>query len=170
LRRIAAAIGSAVFFMLAPGVVAGVLPWYITTLSARPAGTRLWVVQGAGIALIVVGVTVLIHAFARFVVQGIGTPAPVAPTQELVVTGLYRHIRNPMYLAVVSIIVGEALVVGAPLLLVYGAVVGAAMAAFARWYEEPALRRRFGARYDAYRRAVPAWRPRVRPFRPEPSA
>ncbi len=155
------------FFALAPGVVAGILPWYITTSSARPAESHLRLVPGAGIALIVAGVAVLMHAFVRFVVQGIGTPAPVAPTQELVVTGLYRHVRNPMYLAVVSIIAGEALVVGDAMLLVYGAVVGAAMVAFARWYEEPALRRRFGARYDAYRREVPAWRPRLQPWRAE---
>jgi len=77
-----------------------------------------------------------------------------------VVGGPYRYVRNPMYLAVVAVIVGQALLLGQPGLLGYAAVVGGAMAAFAHGYEEPTLRRQFGAQYQAYRRAVPAWRPR----------
>ena len=166
MRRTSAAVGAAVFFAVAPGVVAGVVPWYLTRGTPSARVSHGWLVPGVGVVLIVLGVTVLVYAFVSFVVQGIGTPAPVAPTEELVVTGLYLHVRNPMYLAVVAIIGGEAVTFGSTTVLSYGAVAGAAMAAFARWYEEPALSRRFGARYDAYRRAVPAWRPRVRPWRP----
>jgi len=110
------------------------------------------------------GVGVLLHAFGRFVVEGLGTPAPVAPTQHLVVGGLYRHVRNPMYLAVAATIVGQALILGRPALLLYALAFGAAVWAFVRFYEEPTLARRYGAQYDAYRRAVPGWWPRLRPW------
>jgi protein-S-isoprenylcysteine O-methyltransferase Ste14 len=109
----------------------------------------------------------VLHAFARFVVEGLGTPAPVAPTERLVVGGLYRHVRNPMYVAVAATIVGQVLIFGQPVLLAYAAGFGAIVAAFVHGYEEPVLADRFGADYEAYRRAVPAWRPRLRPWRPE---
>jgi protein-S-isoprenylcysteine O-methyltransferase Ste14 len=101
-----------------------------------------------------------VQAFVRFVVEGVGTPAPVAPTQRLVVGGLYRYVRNPMYLAVVATIVGQALVLGQLVLLGYAAAAAVAMAGFAHLYEEPALASQFGAEYEAYRRGVPAWWPR----------
>ena len=109
-----------------------------------------------------VGIVVLVPAFVQFAMEGIGTPAPVAPTERLVVGGLYRYVRNPMYLAVLSIIVGQALVLGQPGLLVYAAVVALAFGIFVAAYEEPTLHRRYGAEYDAYRQAVPAWWPRLR--------
>ncbi len=107
----------------------------------------------------------LVQAFARFVVEGHGTPAPLAPAERLVTGGLYRHVRNPMYLAVVAAITGQALALGQPALLGYAAAVWVTVASFARWYEEPALARQFGARYEAYRRGVPAWRPQTRPWK-----
>jgi protein-S-isoprenylcysteine O-methyltransferase Ste14 len=111
-------------------------------------------------------VVLLVPAFVRFAAEGAGTPAPVAPTEHLVVGGLYRYVRNPMYLAVVAAVVGQALALGQPALLLYAAAVGAAMAAFVHGYEEPALHRQFGARYEAYRQAVPAWWPRRHPWQP----
>ena len=108
---------------------------------------------------------ILVSAFARFVMEGIGTPAPVAPTRQLVVGGLYRYVRNPMYLAVFTAIIGQALLFGHLVLVPYGVFVGLLMFAFARWYEEPALLDRFGAEYDAYRRAVPGWWPRLGPWK-----
>ena len=103
-------------------------------------------------------------AFARFVRDGLGTPAPVAPTERLVVTGAYRHVRNPMYLAVLAAIVGQGLLLGQPRLLGYAGVVALAVVSFVRLYEEPTLERQFGAEYEAYRRAVPGWWPRLRPW------
>ena len=117
-----------------------------------------------GVAAIVVGVGVLLLAFVRFVLEGSGTPAPVAPTAHLVVGGLYRYVRNPMYLAVEAIILGQALVLGKLSLLWYGVIVMSAFVLFVRGYEEPALTRRFGASYEAYRRAVPSWWPRRHPW------
>jgi protein-S-isoprenylcysteine O-methyltransferase Ste14 len=163
MRRSAAAVGAAAFFALAPGVVAGLVPWWLTRWEVRPYWLPLRV---AGAVFVALGALVLLHAFIRFVVEGVGTPAPIAPTQRLVVGGLYQYVRNPMYLAVVTVILGQWLLLGQPVLLWYGLAVGVTMAAFARWYEEPALREQFGAEYEAYRSAVPAWLPRRRPWKP----
>jgi protein-S-isoprenylcysteine O-methyltransferase Ste14 len=114
----------------------------------------------AGGALAAGGVAVLLHAFVRFVVEGVGTPAPVAPPQQLVVGGLYRYVRNPMYLALEAIIVGQALILGRAGLLLYAVAVGVTVALFVKLYEEPRLAGQFGAEYDAYRRSVPGWWPR----------
>jgi protein-S-isoprenylcysteine O-methyltransferase Ste14 len=156
-----AALGSALFFALAPGVVAGVLPWWLTrwTMSAAPLAVRI-----AGAVLVLVAVPSLARLFVRFVRDGLGTPAPVAPTERLVTTGAYRYVRNPMYLAVLSAILGQALLLGQPVLLAYAAGVAVMFVIWVRFYEEPVLRQQFGAEYDAYRRAVPAWWPRRRPW------
>jgi protein-S-isoprenylcysteine O-methyltransferase Ste14 len=166
MRKAGAALGSAVFFALAPGVVAVLVPWWLTGWQVRSLPVWWLPLRVAGVVLLVAGTAVLVHAFARFVVEGVGTPAPVAPTRELVVGGLYRYVRNPMYLAVLAAIVGQALALGQLVLLPYAAVVAAAFAAFVHWYEEPTLARQFGARYQAYRRAVPGWWPRRHPWRP----
>lgn len=163
--RTTAAVGSSLFFALAPGVVAGVIPYLITSWEGAP-GWAGWRVLGGGVT--VLGAAVLIHAFARFVREGIGTPAPAAPTQHLVVGGLYRWIRNPMYVAVVACILGQAGVFGSAALLIYGTAMMAVFFAFVRLYEEPTLTRRFGAEYEAYRLAVPGWFPRARPARVPP--
>ena len=160
--RAAAAVGSSLFLALVPGVVAGVVPWLLTGWQSND----WWPpVRVAGAVLVVAGAAVLIHAFARFVVEGVGTPAPVAPTQTLVVGGLYRYVRNPMYLAVAATIAGQALLLGQTVLLWYDVAFLAVVGAFVHWYEEPALTRRFGREYIEYRRAVPGWWPRRRPWR-----
>jgi protein-S-isoprenylcysteine O-methyltransferase Ste14 len=159
-----AAAGSLVFLLLAPGVVAGVIPWWLTGWDVREPFPYWLPLRIAGLVLLAGGVVVLLHAFARFVVEGLGTPAPIAPTQRLVVGGLYRYVRNPMYLAVGSTIVGQALLLGRPVLLLYAAAFGVVVAAFVRWYEEPTLNRQFGEQYESYRRAVPAWWPRKEPW------
>jgi protein-S-isoprenylcysteine O-methyltransferase Ste14 len=115
---------------------------------------------GSGV-LIFLGVSVLLHAFVKFVIDGLGTPAPIAPTARLVRHGVYRYVRNPMYLAVLTVIGGQAVLFGSISLVLYGAVVALAFALFVRFYEEPTLRATYGAEYDAYCRAVPAWWPRL---------
>ena len=160
--RVRNTLGSALFLVVAPGVVAGLVPWWLT--GWQPGAT--WPpLQVIGALLIVAGAVVLLDAFARFVTEGFGTPAPVAPTQRLVVGGLYRYVRNPMYLAVGATIVGQALLLGRPILLLYAAAFAAVVLAFVRLYEEPTLARQFGAQYKDYRRAVPGWWPRLRPWR-----
>jgi protein-S-isoprenylcysteine O-methyltransferase Ste14 len=160
----AAAIGTAMFFVLAPGVVAGVLPWSLTHWHVATPLPGWAAVRVGGAVLLVAGVLELIRAFARFVAEGHGTPAPIAPTERLVVGGRYRYVRNPMYLAVATTIVGQALLLGQLGLLLYAALFGVVVDMFVRAYEEPALARRFGADYEAYRRAVPRWLPRLRPW------
>jgi len=157
MRKITAKAGSAVFLVIAPGVVAGLVPWWLTgwrTGAAYPAPVQI---TGAVLA-----------AFAQFAIQGRGTPAPPAPTGQLVVRGLYRYVRNPMYLAVLAVITGQALLLGRPVLLGYAAAVAAAVIAFVYGYEQPTLARRYGAQYEAYRKAVPGWWPRLPPARKTP--
>jgi len=165
-NRAAAALGSATFFVLAPGVVAGLVPWLITGYR-MPATTSIrgWVRVLVGFALVAAGVAVLVTAFARFVREGRGTPAPIAPTERLVVGGTYRYVRNPMYVAVVAVIGGQALALWSPGLVAYAALVWSTVAAFVRWYEEPVLSARYGAEYELYRRSVRAWIPRLSPWR-----
>ena len=165
-RRVNAALGSAVFFVAQPGVVAGLVPWLLTRWhSDHP---RVPAVVAGGV-LVTVGTAVLLDAILRFVVEGRGTPAPVAPTDRLVVGGLYRHVRNPMYVAVLATILGQALLLGRGVLFAYAAAFWILVASFVRLYEEPTLAHRHGAQYDEYRRAVRGWLPRLRPWSPERS-
>ncbi len=165
MNRTHAAIGSATFFLLAPGTVAGLVPWWITGYRLPELNSIVdWASVLLGFALVAAGVAVLVAAFFRFASVGRGTPAPVAPTEYLVVGGSYRHVRNPMYVAVVTVIVGQALAFWSIGLFGYGLLVWLIMAAFVRWYEEPALCERYGASYELYRKSVPAWIPRLHPW------
>ena len=162
--RAKAAAGSLLFLVVAPGVVAGLVPWWITGWHLREPLPHWIFPRIAGCLVLVAGVAALVQAFARFVVEGVGTPAPVAPTERLVVGGLYRYVRNPMYLAVAATIVGQALLLGRLGLLLYAAAFIVVVVAFVRQYEEPTLARRYGDEYAVYRRAVPGWWPRARPW------
>jgi len=164
MRTSSAIAGSALFLVAAPGVVAGLVPWLLTDRYRMPLSTMPGAVLLGGI-LIAGAAGTLLHAFARFALEGLGTPAPVAPTEKLVIGGVYRHVRNPMYVAVLSIILGQALVFSSAAVLAYGLIAGAAMFFFVKSYEEPALARRYGAEYETYRRAVPGWLPRITPWR-----
>ena len=164
LARVNAALGSLVFLLVAPGVAAGVIPWLVTGWKAE--GDVPGALQVAGVVLAGAGVGFLLHAFARFVVEGLGTPAPVAPPEHLVVGGVYRYVRNPMYLAVTAAILGQAAILGSGALVVYAAIFLVTTVAFVRLYEEPHLTAQFGAQYAAYRAAVPGWWPRLSPWRP----
>lgn len=158
-----AAFGTFAFLVVVPGSAAGLVPWWLTRWRAGEPPPPL-PVRALGVALLLAGVLALLAAFVRFVVEGLGTPAPIAPTRYLVRGGLYRHVRNPMYLAVTAAILGQALLLGRVELAVYAGIFLAVTAAFVRWYEEPTLLRRHGASYATYRGAVPGWWPRVRPW------
>jgi protein-S-isoprenylcysteine O-methyltransferase Ste14 len=157
-RRLRAALGSVVFLVVMPGVVAGLMPWLLTG-GWRSADPPRWL-EALGWVAVAAGTVVLLEAFGRFVVEGIGTPAPVAPTERLVVGGLYRYVRNPMYLAVGAVILGQAAVLGCWVLVAYAIVFGVTVWSFVHWYEEPTLRQTYGSEYDAYLRSVPGWWPR----------
>ena len=162
--RRAAIFGSLLFFLIGPGLEMGVGPWLLTSGFEVGDGPDVLALRVLGVVLIAAGLAVVLHAFARFALDGLGTPSPMAPPRELVVTGAYRHVRNPMYVATAAVIVGEGLLLRQPILLVAAVVYCAALALLGRKYEEPLLRRRFGPAYDAYRDAVPGWLPRRRPW------
>ena len=158
-----AAVYTVVFFFLAPGTTAGLVPWLITRWDRPDVG--FGALDVLGLALVLLGLTAVVACFTRFVTEGAGTPAPAAPTESLVVGGLYRHVRNPMYLAVASMIGGQALLFHSVAVLWWLLVFMATVWTFVRIYEEPALTRQFGAAYTRYRAAVPGWWPRPKAYR-----
>jgi protein-S-isoprenylcysteine O-methyltransferase Ste14 len=160
--RIKAALGSLVFLVIAPGVVAGLMPWLITDWRPLPPGDGAGALRWTGLILIVAGLAVVLEAFTRFAWKGLGTPAPVAPTRTLVVSGFYRIVRNPMYVAVTAMIFGQAVLFASWGVALYGVVVAAALLAFVQLYEEPTLSQAYGEEYAAYCAATPRWIPRFR--------
>ena len=164
MKRPVAALGSAVFFIAAPCVVAGLVPWLLTRWEFGPPWPASAPLAVIGVLIMVAGAAVLVGAFVRFAWEGRGTPAPVAPTEQLVITGPYRWVRNPMYLAVVAAIIGQALLLRQLTLLIYTAVVAAAFLTFVKLYEERVLSERYGEAYRRYQAAVPGWIPRRRPW------
>jgi len=158
-------IGSIAFFGVAPGFVAGWVPYALSgwTLEEPILGFDAERILGG--LLVLAGVAGLIESFARFAIQGKGTPAPIAPTENLIVSGLYRYVRNPMYIAVVAIILGQGFLLGSVVLLGYALVVWLACHLFVLLYEEPTLHKQFGESYRVYQSQVRRWWPRLRPWR-----
>ena len=161
-EKVRAFAGAFVFLLIAPGTVAGVVPWLISHWQFKAGHSRA--LAAAGITFIVFGLIPLLESFSRFAWKGLGTPAPVAPTKHLVVSGFYQHVRNPMYLGVIAIIIGQALLLADVDLLIYALAAWLVMHAFVMSYEEPRLRRTFGARYADFCAHVPRWLPRWRPW------
>ena len=149
--------------MAAPGTVAGLVPWLITRWRPGEGATTLLAV--AGVVLIALGAVGLVECFLRFALQANGTPAPFAPTERLVVRGLYRFVRNPMYVAVLLLILGQTLLFANVGLLVYAILAWTAFHVFVVSVEEPRLRHRYAEEYAAYAAEVRRWRPRVTPWR-----
>ena len=160
-----AVFGSALFFVVAPLVLAGLVPWWVTQWEFRPAFFGIDLTRILGGLLIIVGVPGVVDSFARFALEGLGTPAPIAPPQKLVVTGLYRYVRNPIYIAVVAVIFGQALLFGDGRLLWYGALLWLFFHVWVVMSEEPTLTETFGTEYQNFRTNVPRWIPRLTPWR-----
>lgn len=166
MRKPKAALISVGFFVVAPGTVVGLIPWLITRWQFETPLPGWGVARVVGVVLVVVGLVPAVSAFAAFVRAG-GTPVPAAPTERLVVSGFNRYVRNPMYVSLVVAIVGQVLLFGNFWLLVYAVAAWIVPAVFVRFYEEPTLARTYGAEYENYRRSVPAWWPRLRPWTPD---
>jgi protein-S-isoprenylcysteine O-methyltransferase Ste14 len=160
---VSALLGTIVFVVVAPGTVVLLVPYWLTGWHLQPPflGTR--VTRWLGAIAIVAASPLFLSFISRFVWEGHGTPAPVAPTKHLVVGGPFRWTRNPGYIAVVTMIAGQALVFGSSAVLVYALMVALAFHTFVVLYEEPTLRDTFGAEFDAYCRRVPRWIPRRPP-------
>ena len=155
------AVRSITWVVLLPGVVAGYIPWAFFGL-----GDIYWSPEAPGLYLGVVlvasGIALLAMCIWEFASRGRGTLSPVDPPKELVVQGLYRYVRNPMYLAVALIVLGEALLIASLNLLLYWAFFFGVVNLFVMGYEEPTLRRQFGESYERYVRDVRRWIPRFR--------
>lgn len=149
-----AAIGTVIFSIFVPGVIAGWIPF---TLAAGSGVAEAMWARALGWLLILPGIAGYLWCATDFVRQGLGTPAPIAAPERLVVRGPYRFTRNPMYVSVLMIILGQAALRGSVGLLLYGVFVFLAVHWFVRLYEEPTLTRRFGDDYLVYRRTVPRW-------------
>lgn len=154
------AIKNILFTILVPCTVAVWLPysWYWERSQLSPTGWR-WL----AIPLIVLGAAVYLQCLWDFAFAGRGTPAPIDPPKTLVVRGLYRYVRNPMYLGVILALIGELLLFPSRSFLGYILVFVAAVNVFVLLYEEPTLRKKFGESYDDYCRTVPRWIPRLQP-------
>lgn len=163
MTRSAALAFSGLFLLIAPGTLAGLVPWSLTGGWREPMGPIP--LAGLGVVLIAGGAALLVECFTRFALQGRGTPAPVAPPTRLIVTGAYRRVRNPMYVAVLALVLGQAALFADPGLAVYAAVLWLGFHLFVLSYEEPTLRRSFPEDYAAFFAAVPRWIPRLTPWR-----
>jgi len=163
-RRVLAVIGSVIFLLIAPMTVAGLIPYWITRWRMESSFGNFPFLRAVGGGLIFTGIPVLLDSFGRFAIQGLGTPAPVFPTRHLVVKGLYRYVRNPMYVALLLVVTGQALFLGNLRLLEYAAVLWLGFHLFVLAYEEPTLRATFGDEYRTFCAHVPRWIPRVRPW------
>ncbi len=159
------ALRSIAWTILLPGLAAGYLPWrYFGLARVKPSLRNP--VDLIGLLGITLGAVLLGTCIWEFARRGRGTLSPLDPPREVVVHGLYRYVRNPMYLSVSLIVLGEVLLTWSRPLLLYWAVWFVAVNVFVMAYEEPALRRRFGAAYERYTEQVGRWLPRLRSGQP----
>jgi protein-S-isoprenylcysteine O-methyltransferase Ste14 len=142
------------FTLLVPGLGAVVLPWWILG-SAGTSAPVAWY----GLALIAVGVAIYLGCLWVFAVVGRGTPGPWDPPRRLVAVGPYRWVRNPIYVAALLVVLGEAWSFRSASLLLYWGSMAVVFHLFVVGYEEPTLRRTFGQTYDEYTRGVRRWLP-----------
>ena len=158
-RRVTAFMGTIIFTVVAPFTFCGIFPRMIWRSLTAITGVEAWAARG----VIAIGILIyLFTAFWSFAIVSGGTPAPVFPTQKLVVFGLHRYVRNPMYIGVSLIILGQAWLFHSLEIFLYLLVFFSAAALFVRFYEEPALKKQFGEEYERYKTDVPRWIPKIR--------
>jgi len=157
---------TALFTLVVPGTVLVFVPVALLVGGLGPS-LHLGPARWAGVLPIALGLAVISIGFVEFIRLGRGTPAPYDPPRDLVVAGLYRYIRNPQYVGVFCVAIGEVVLTGAVVLLGYAILLAFAYSLLVRYYEEPMLDRRFGEAYARYREVVPRWLPRwPRPTEP----
>jgi protein-S-isoprenylcysteine O-methyltransferase Ste14 len=156
-RAVGPILKTILFTILVPGSVLVLIPQRLLGGFPRPAaGPLTWL----GGLIILLGASIYFRCAWEFAVRGLGTPAPIAPTKFLVTTALHRYVRNPMYIGVFLVLLGEAGLFRAPLLLAYAAFFSVPVELFVVYYEEPTLRCQFGESYEQYRSSVPRWIPK----------
>ena len=153
------ALKTLIFTVLIPGTVTVILPYWLrrSALELYPVGESNW--RYAGLAPMAMGIAIYFWCAWDFIFTGRGTPAPIDPPKELVVRGLYRYTRNPMYVGIFSILVGEAILFHSSTLLLYALLVLLGFHLWTMYYEEPILRKTFGDSYAHYCARVPRWMP-----------
>jgi len=157
-RTVGPILKTILFTIVVPGTVTVLVPSWIVGGFAKPeSGLLTWL----GALVIVLGAAIYFRCAWEFAVRGLGTPAPISPTKFLVTTALHRYVRNPMYIGVALVIVGEAALFRSLHLVEYAAAMLLTAHVFVVFYEEPTLRRTFGESYEQYRRAVPRWIPSI---------
>jgi len=151
-------VNTLLFTIFVPATVAGWIPlWLRGNSPATDVPSLYWV----GVLLIALGIVIYVHtAFWGFALRGQGTPAPIAPTKRLVVVGLHRYVRNPMYVGVGLIILGQSIFFRSWQIAEYLVLFAVIVQLFVLVYEEPTLRRQFGDEYEQYQQRVPRWFPR----------
>ncbi|MBZ5537964.1 MAG: isoprenylcysteine carboxylmethyltransferase family protein [Acidobacteriia bacterium] len=155
---------TALFTVLGPGTVTILVPYYLLSSRTHVPPMNLGILRYFGVLPIIGGALVYLRCALDFAIKGRGTPAPVDPPKELVVRGLYRYVRNPMYIGVALVVLGEAVFFRARILFEYAAIAFIFFHLFVLIYEEPILRRKFRESYDRYCRSVPRWVPRMRGY------
>ena len=152
------ALRSLLFLIIAPGMVAGYIPLGLLRWGS---GMETGIFAYLAFPLWLIGGMILLWSFWNFLREGRGTPAPVDPPKELVAVGFYRYVRNPMYVGILAVIIGHFLWFGYWNLLWYAVLVFLAFNTFVTYYEEPTLKKKFGAAYEDYCKRVPRWIPRL---------
>jgi len=157
-RRLWAILNTILFTIFVPGTVAILIPRWLLGGYVRPL-SNLWTWVGS--LLFLCGSAIYFRCAWEFAVHGVGTPAPIAPTQFLVTTALHRYVRNPMYIGVALAILGQAVIFRSLHIAEYAVVMLMVAHVFVVLYEEPTLSRQFGKSYERYRETVPRWLPRI---------
>jgi protein-S-isoprenylcysteine O-methyltransferase Ste14 len=160
MSRMTAGLGTALFLFIGPGLSVVLIPWLISRWQVKPSILDLTWLKFVGVVLIVLGVCVVLDSFARYALRGT-TPAPLFRSRHLVVTGLYRNVRNPLYLASTAMIFGQALLFANAWLFLYGTALWLYFHSVVVFSEEPALRKTFGSDCDRYVANVRRWWPRL---------
>ena len=150
-------LGTIVFVTLVPGTVIGLIPYALCGWRLAESAALRW----AGALLLLLALPVFVDFLVRFVREGRGTPAPGADPERLVINGAFRYVRNPGYVGVLGLIVGQSLLFASAAVLDLAAIMALAFHLFVVLYEEPHLRLKFGTEYEEYQRRVPRWLPRL---------
>ena len=156
------AIKTLIFTVVVPGTIAVLIPQWLLSPAGARGSLALGISRYLGILLILAGALIYFRCAWDFTFAGKGTPAPIDPPEDLVVQGLYKYVRNPMYVGVLSTVIGQAVWFESTALFGYAALVCLLFCTFVILYEEPVLRRKFGNSYERYRKTVPRWLPRLR--------
>jgi protein-S-isoprenylcysteine O-methyltransferase Ste14 len=152
-----------VFTVLVPGTVAVYVPQLLVSSSASRGTLPLGWFRYAGLIGMVIGAGIYLWCAWDFTFAGKGTPAPIDPPKELVVRGPYKYVRNPMYVGVLSAVIGQAVWFESRVLFLYALICFLLFCCFVVFFEEPALRTKFGDSYQDYCKRVPRWIPRITP-------